>query len=280
MAGVDDADDQVAGSDGETIDDTIDVDLDADVTGADVGADVTEVDVTEVDDGTGREVAYDCAPWAAESRAMLASLLESEDIEHVWQGTTVSIRAEDRTTVDALVDEVEAAARPALSADVPRIVYSVAGWPVDFQTALADALTAADLPYEWDEAGDLMVSEEHEAEVEAILELLPDPDDEDDLRSADDGLAVHKLFDRLFAAAAKLAKSPTDGSSVLAIDSGAVDLEQLSPPFGFEPAEWAKLVGCAESLRSGLNATGDDAVDDDEIAARAAALQAFLARYV
>ncbi len=240
-----------------------------------------DVEVTEIDDGTGGEVAYDCAPWAAESRSMLASLLESEGIEHAWQGTTVSVRVDDRSAVDALVDEVEASARPALSAEVPRIVYSVAEWPVDFQTALVDALTAADLPYEWDEAGDLMVYEEHEAEVEAILELLPDPDDDDaGTHSSDDGLAVHKLFDRLFAASAKLSKSPTDGSSVLAVDSGAVELQQMSPPFGFEPAEWSKLVGCAETLRDGLNATGDDVVDDAEIAARAAELHSFLARYV
>ncbi|MBS1838287.1 MAG: hypothetical protein JST64_11405, partial [Actinobacteria bacterium] len=41
------------------------------------------------------EIEYDCTTWAAESRAMLAGLLASGGVRHVWQGTTVAVLPSD-----------------------------------------------------------------------------------------------------------------------------------------------------------------------------------------
>ena len=228
-------------------------------------------DVGEIDEtvGDGR-VAYDCTSWAGESRGLLAGLLDTSGIRHAWQGTTVTVFEEDEERVDALIDDVLASARPALDPTAEKVVYEVGSWPAALQTSLADALTVADLPYEWDERGDLVVYAEHEEEVEAILDELPDPDDPELVEGelwADDGIVVHELLDGLFLAGGRLAKRVDDAASILKVDEVAGDLERMPPPFGFEPGQWRTLVGRAVRLRDALAAApgSDDALDDHEL---------------
>ncbi|MHB1139913.1 MAG: hypothetical protein ACYC2O_13240, partial [Microthrixaceae bacterium] len=196
------------------------------------------------------QLAYDCAAWAGESRGLFESLLTSHEIPHAWQGTTVTVREEDEDRVDDLVDDVLASARPALDPRVPKLVYEVSLWPVALQTELVDQLTAADVPYEWDERGDLVVRESDEAEVEGVLELLPDPDEES--VSSDDGVAVHEVLDQAFMAADRLVKHATDASATVQVVDATDRLEQLALPFGFEPAQWRRLVGAAQALREAI----------------------------
>lgn len=225
------------------------------------------------------QVAYDCTAWAGESRGLLDSLLTSHDIPHAWQGTTVTIREEDEERVDELVDDVLASARPALDPRAPKLVYEVSVWPVALQTELVDQLTAADVPYEWDEQGDLVVRESDEAEVEAVLELLPDPDD--DSISSDDGVALHDVLDTAFMASDRLTKHPTDPSATVEAVDAATQLEQLALPFGFEPAQWRRLVGSAQSLRDAIvPPEGSDAVEDAELSARAVELRDLIRQYI
>ena len=73
--------------------------------------DEPEVDASARDDA----VTYECSAWAGESRGLLGSLLNTKDIRHVWQGTTLTIHDSDEDEVDALIDEVLASARPALN---------------------------------------------------------------------------------------------------------------------------------------------------------------------
>jgi hypothetical protein len=253
----------------------------------DIGdGDDEESDVGDFDETVGDgEVAYDCTTWAGESRALLANLLDTNGIVHAWQGTVVSVREEDEAAVDLLIEDVLASARPALDPAAPKVVYEVGRWPAGLQTSLADALTVADLPYEWDERGDLVVYEEHEDEVEAILDQLPDPDDPDldaGELSSDDGLAVHDRLDRLFDGASRLAKHPDEAAAVIAVDEVASDLERMAPPFGFEPGQWRLLVGKAVALRDALAADPgtDDALDDDGLSALAAETRDLLRQYV
>ena len=225
-------------------------------------------------------VDYDCAPWAGESRALLASLLDSDGIEHAWQGTTLTVHARDADDVDDLLDEVVAVASPALSDDAPRVVYEVGGWPVAFQTELAEALTTVEIPYEWNEDGDLVVYEEHEEEVEAILEAMPDPDESDDVISSDDGLVVHRVLDRVHSAATRLARDPHDARAVLDLDEAGADVARMAPPFGFSSVEWRSLVALVDELVEELHAVGDDAAGDDDIVELAVELRDVLAGYV
>jgi hypothetical protein len=240
--------------------------------------------VERLEGGPGEEeLVYDCTTWAGESRGLLASLLETHGIRHVWQGTVLTVLPEDEDAVDELIDEVMASARPALDPTAEKVVYEVGSWPAALQTMLADSLTIADLPYEWDERGDLVVYAEHEEEVEAVLDDMPDPDDPDVAGevSSDDGIAVHELLDRLFLAAGRLA-SKDDSASMVAVDETVGTLERMAPPFGFEPPQWRTLVTRAIVLRDALTAgTGDEAaLSDDELRAVAADVRDLVRQYV
>lgn len=283
-----DADD-LADLDSLDVDDDDDDDDDDDEVGATVE--------TELEDG---QLAYDCTAWAGESRGLLTSLLTTAGVAHAWQGTVLTVREDDESAVDDLIDEVLVAARPTLDPSAPKLVYEVGQWPVSLQTELADALTTADIAYEWDEAGDLVVREEDEDAVAAVLEELPDPDEGE--ISADDGVAVHELFDSLFMASDKLAKHPTDAGATVSLVDDAVVIAQVALPFGFEPSQWRRLVGEVADLRSAIEGepdgggaddadadedeTGDAAVDrsgpdtDARIAELAAVLRDHLRQYV
>ena len=243
---------------------------------------VVETRSPGVDGGTD-DLLYDCTTWAGESRGLLTSLLSSHGIAHVWQGTVLSVLPGDEAVVDGLIDDVMASARPALEPDAAKVVYEVGSWPAALQSMLADSLTVADLPYEWDERGDLVVYAEHEEEVEVLLDDLPDPDAPEFAGevSANDGIAVHELLDRLFMAASKLA-SKDDSASILAVDDVAATLERMGPPFGFEPPQWKALVRMSSRLRDALAAgPGDEvALTDPEIRTLSGDLKALLRQYV
>lgn len=292
-------DDDRSGNDGEQVDLELDLELDLsldldldDGEPVEEGAEETDPDgdddpgaglaVAELEDG---QLSYDCAGWAGESRGLLSSLLSTAGIAHVWQGTTVTVREEDESAVDELIDEVLATARPALDPNAPRLVYEVGQWPVSLQTELVDALTAADVPYEWDERGDLVVREEDEDTVAAVLDELPEPDDEQ--ISADDGVAVHELFDSLFMAAAKLAKHPADPSATVSLVDDAEVITRVALPFGFEPGQWRQLVATVVSLRDAIDGESDevdgeesDAPSDERISELAVALRDHLRQYI
>ena len=204
-------------------------------------------DDVELENG---QLAYECATWAGESRGLLESLLVSKEVPHAWQGTTVTVREEDEELVDDLIDEVLASARPALDPAAPRIVYEVGVWPVALQTELVDQLTAADIAYEWDEQGDLVVRESDEEQVEAVLELLPDPDE--GAVSSDDGVQVHEVLDAVFMASDRLAKHATDAAATVGLVEATATLEQMALPFGFEPPQWRRLVGAAQQVRDAI----------------------------
>ncbi len=219
---------------------------------------------------------------------MLSALMDSGAIPHAWQGTTLTIHEEDEGRVDDLVDEVLAASRPALDPDAPRVVYEVGEWPVALQTQLGDGLTAADIVYEWDHNGDLVVLEADEDEVTVVLDELPDPDESQ--VSSDDGVAVHELFDRVFMAADRLVRNGADASGTVGVADTAAVLEQLALPFGFEPADWRRLVGEVQRLRSMLDpeSVGTLGEDDDasvdatdaEIAEQARRVRELLRHYI
>jgi hypothetical protein len=229
--------------------------------------------------GEGR-VSYDCTAWAGESRGLLTNLLGSAGVQHVWQGTTLTVRDEDEAAVDDLVDDVLAAARPALDPDAAKLVYEVGDWPVSLQTELADGLTASDIAYEWDERGDLVVREEDEEAVAAVLDELPEPDDAE--ISADDGVALHELLDSLFMASSRLVKHPADPSATVALVDAADVIAQVAVPFGFESAQWRRLVGEVSELRQAVEGDGEAATveGDADISQRAIALREHLRTYV
>jgi hypothetical protein len=220
------------------------------------------------------QLSYDCAAWAGETRGLLRSLLLSEDIPHVWQGTTVTVREADEEVVDRLVDEVAGSARPALDPAAEKVVYEVGAWPVALLTQLADDLTLADIAYEWDERGDLVVLESDEEQVGIILDALPDPDES--AISSDDGVAVHGVLDSVFMASDRLARNGGDAGGTVGLVEAAEVLGQLALPFGFEPGQWRSLVAAVTGLQDLLEA---DATDD-EVSSSARSVRELVRQYI
>lgn len=229
-------------------------------------------DTDDVDtDVAHHELTYEASEWSGQSRALLGSLLSSNGIAHVWQGTTLVVERADEAAVDTLIDEVHATATPALDADAAKIVYEVGEWSAAMQTSLAETLAVADIPYEWDERGDLVIYEDDEERVEAILDAMPDPDDED--RMADDGLQVQAVLGALWQAAGALAKDPADSGAMVAVAEMAENLEHMALPFGFEAASWQLIVQRAGALRDLLDAEEVDEVEDQELIDRSTELR-------
>ena len=112
-----------------------------------------------------------------------------------------------------------------------------------------------------------MVREEDEDAVAAVLEELPDPDEGE--ISADDGVAVHELFDSLFMASDKLAKHPTDpGATVSLVDDA--DVHRPGGAAVRVRAErsgavwWARSPTCAAPIEGEPDGGGADDGDADE----------------
>ncbi len=238
----------------------------------------------EKSDSNDGRVLYDCTTWSAESRGLFGSLLEGGEFQHVWQGTTVSVREEDEEEVDQLLDEVMAVATPTLEPGSPRLTYEIADWHSALQTEFTDQLTISEVPYEWDMHGNVVVRASDESLVDEVLEMLPD-DDQDGI-SSDDGVAVHELLNDLFMRSDRLADRPTDAAATVAVMDGASTLEQLATPFGFSSADWKSLVDSVQALRDAIggeatSGSGDgDHASDEEVAQLAAGSRDIIRRYI
>lgn len=244
------------------------------------GTDVTESDASPEESDAGLAMiaedghaVYDLSEWSSQSRRLLATLLGSTSVVHSWLGTVLEVPAAELERTEELIAEVRATEEVGLDPEAPKLVYEVGGWSPALQSMLADALGDADIAYEWDASGDLVVYEEDEAAVEAIFDGLPDDDE-----SADDGIAAQDLLTALFVAVSDLARRPRDAGAVVGAAAATERLSGLGVPFGFDRRTWEALVGAAESLRSLLDS--DRSVSDDEVAEAAAALRDRVRQYV
>jgi len=232
------------------------------------------VDLAESGDG---RITYDATPWAAETRTMLTSLLEAEGVAHAWQGTEVTVHENDEDVVDRIITEVLAAAAPALDPAAPKVVYEVSGWSAALQTELVAALSDAAVPFEWNVDGDLVVHADDEEQVEELLDALPD---DDEAGGTDDGLMVHEVLDRLFVAADRLGRKPSDARATVDAVESAADLGRMALPFGFDAPAWERLVGQAAGLAAALDGESEEPTDDAAVAELASAVRALVAQYV
>ena len=160
---------------------------------------------------------------------------------------------------DAIIEEVLATATVALDVDRDKAVYEVGDWSSAMQTSLATSLLVAEIPYEWDELGDLLVYADDEEAVDAILEAMPDPDDSE--RALDEEVDVPDVLTSAWHAASQLVKDPVHSEAVVNVAEAADTLEHVRLPFGFEPAVWRNIVDRACALRDGL--AGGDEPDEE-----------------
>ena len=152
----------------------------------------------------------------------------------------------------------------------------MSGWSAPLQTELVAALSAAAVPFEWNVDGDLVVHAADEEQVEELLDALPD----DEAGGTDDGLMVHEVLDRLFVAADRPGRKPSDARATVDAVESAADLGRMALPFGFDAPAWERLVGQAAGLAAALDGESEEPTDDAAVAELASAVRALVAQYV
>jgi hypothetical protein len=223
-------------------------------------------------------LSYQVSEWSGESRSLLDAMLSSSGIRHFWQGTTLNVEGDHEDEVDRIIDEVMASATAALDEDRAKCVYEVAEWSAAMQQSLADSLVVAEVPYEWDAHGDLVVYADDESTVDAILDSMPDPDDAE--RKGDRDFDVQGGLSSLWTAAVQLVKNPAAPGATIAVADLADELEHTPLPFGFEPVVWRSIVEQAAALRDGMAAIDEGHWDDDEVIDAAGALRDLIRPFV
>jgi hypothetical protein len=265
---------------------------------ADDGTELVVSDADEIAAGDGdiskepegEQIAYEFEEWDNQSRVLLDQLLGGESIIHVWEGATLVVRAEDEERVDELVEQVEVTNQPTLDPDKEQVVFELEDWPDEKRTALSESLEEAQIPFGFDENDDLVVLEDDEERVEAVLdqvdynfsldagEVAGDGGDEGPTDGGDDdGLAAQEVMSELFVASDKLMHDPDDSGAVLRFTEAAGTVAALPLPYGFAPGSWEEIVTLSGELRSLL----DQADSEDEAVIEAAkAVRGVLRQYV
>jgi hypothetical protein len=153
----------------------------------------------------------------------------------------------DVPDVDECIDQMildHSGARPLRGA---RVLYEVASWPAGFRASLVESLAVAGVRFEWNPEGNLVVLAEDEAEVDAIFEAMPDPEEIED---GANGLEVQGLLSQLYAALDVLYKNPDSTSARSELAEVTDRLEWVAVPFGFDARDWDSIVSQAAVLRS------------------------------
>jgi hypothetical protein len=159
------------------------------------------------------------------------------------------------------------------------------------------ALDEVAIAYEFDLDGALVVLEENEERVEAILDEIEFPDalpvddgdegggagDAGGEEAADagvdsvDGLEAADVMSDLFVAADRLRRNARDADGVLTLVERADVAGRLRLPYGFSRAVWGDIVVQATAVKALLE--GDEA-DDETICEHAQVLRDTLRQYV
>ena len=238
-------------------------------------------DHLEAKPGDAGQIEYQLHEWAVESRVMLEQLLKAADIRHAWEGADLIVPAALETQVDGLVAQVEVTTLPTLDPDLPRVAYDIDDWTDAQQTELMHALEQVGLAYEFDGEGALVVLEEDEARVEAVLDSIEFPDedadgdddvdpsvegddeDEDDDEPYDGPEAMDVMSD-LFVAADRLFHKATDPEGVLALMDRAADAARMPLPYGFAKNVWRDILTQVETIVGLLESddSDDDAIEE------------------
>jgi hypothetical protein len=207
---------------------------------------------------------YELNEWSRESRQMLQQLLESADAPYVWEATNLVVPAPFESQVDEAISQVEATNQPPLDPDADKLLYELSEWSEAEVAQLVDSLAEADLPYDFDIDGNLVVLASDEAAVEALLDTIEFPDalevDEPDATEAS-GPDANTVLSDLFVAADRLRHHARDHEGVLGMVEAAAQVELVRLPYGFEPKVWEDIIQRARTLRSALE--GEDVTDED-----------------
>jgi len=230
------------------------------------------------------QVAYEFDELEAHARLVIDELFWANGVAHAWDGTSLIVRPEDEEEADRLIDEADREAF--LDSDVEQVSYELGDWDDARRGQLTELLLAASIEHAWDEHGELVVLEDDEERVDAIIDAIEFPealevDDAAEVKAeealAADGLDPQDVLSELFVSADRLMHDPVDHEGVLSLVDAARLAQTLPLPYGFAPPVWNDLVAQAQSLRAALE---QEDVEDEDIIEQATKLRSTLRNYV
>ena len=230
------------------------------------------------------QVAYEFDELEAIARLAIDELFWTNGIAHAWDGTSLVVRVDDEEEADRLIDEADRDAF--LDSDAEQVSYDLADWNDERGAQLAELLASVGIEHAWDEHGELVILEEDEERVDALVDSIEFPDQiavddaaevEAEAALAADGLDPQDVLSELFVSSDRLMHDPLDHEGVLSLVDAARMADSLPLPYGFAPAVWNDLVAQARDLRASLE--GGD-VDDEKIIEQATTLRAALRNFV
>ena len=165
--------------------------------------------------------------------------------------------------------------------DDAALVYEMDGWETSERDALDGLLRSEGIAHRWD-GDDLLVPEDCEDRVDALMDRVEFPDALEAVELADEGdevddEAVYAVMSDLFVAADRLA-----GERVVDVElagdlvTASAAASDTPPPYGVEPTSWKQVQQMAEGIVAALEAEADDEV----VTREAASLRDVLRRYV
>ena len=221
--------------------------IDCDVVLVEESSSAVEAESTATPVGDGDQVGYELEGWGNQLKVTLEGMLDNAGIHRAWEAGALVVAAADEEAVDDLIATLEGDDIAELDDDTPKVALEIEGLDVDGHAELDARLIAGSVPHAWDDEGALVVAEEDEERVLAIVdEVLDGPDDETD------GLAAVEAMGALFVAVDRLMHGPTDPGLIADYHGAALAMEGLSVPYGFTTADWSSLVDEAAALDARL----------------------------
>ena len=208
-------------------------------------------------------VMYDLSDWNFDQQAELAAELAEADIPHGWVGSELAIPEQFEAMTDAIfealelrlgivgsggeVSDVDTPARE-LGDDTTLTEYDLSEWD-DLETSVvADSLTAANIPFRWED--DILLVPT--SDEEAVDEILDDVESGNYIPVNDDTSASYELpFDTMnsfFLAGERLRRESFDGTGVERLLDALKVADPTRPPQGVELGVWRRSCQLAEEL--------------------------------
>ena len=165
--------------------------------------------------------------------------------------------------------------------DDTALVYEMDGWEPGEREALDTLLAGEGIARRW-EGDDLLVPEDREDQVDALMDRVEFPDaleavQDDDQDDEVDDEAVYAVMSDLFVAADRLAgERVVDVEMAGDLVTASAAASDAQPPYGVEPASWKQVQQMAEGIVAALEAEADDEI----VTREAASLRDLLRRYV
>jgi hypothetical protein len=209
-------------------------------------------------------VVYELAGWSLAARSLVTERIAEAGVPHEWDGDDLIVDPVHEEEADELLQAVEDELGEQAAPVAGEVVYDLADWAADRRELLGSRLEEAEVGYRW-EGSALVVNEADEPLTDTILDEVEFGGDEDEdgpIEEPDD-----QTVDRLFMAAERLSKDPTDSAGVKALSSVFGQVHPRRPPFGFDRLAWRQIADSTDRLAGAL-ADGDVPADDSSAIAR------------